>query len=394
MPVDPADPADPAYDFTLLDAAVRDAAGRGLEVVLVVASAPDYAEGPGRDPAAPPGTWKPDPGAIAAFATALARRYSGGYAGLPRVTDYQLWNEPNLPVYLTPQYENGALAAPAHYRLMLNAFHDAIKLVEPSTRVITAGTAPFGDPRGLGPRTSPLLFWRNLLCLSDRRKLKPTACPVRARFDVLAHHPINSLGAPTTEVLGADDAATMEFDQVVRTLRAAERHGTVDAAARHPVWATELWWDTDPPDSIEGVALALHARWTQQALYLLWRQGAKVVLSFQVRDEPFDPGNPFTDSSTGLYFADGVPKPARTAFRFPLVGDRLDRGAVRIWGRAPTAGKLRIERRARGRWRLIEATLVSAGEVFQTKTAMRGRERLRGRVGGEHSLVWVQRGPS
>ena len=55
--------------------------------------------------------WAPDPGAYGRFAVAVARRYSGQFtdplnAGtdLPRVRLYQAWNEPNLPLFLQPQW--------------------------------------------------------------------------------------------------------------------------------------------------------------------------------------------------------------------------------------------------------------------------------------------------
>ena len=47
------------------------------------------------------------------FAYAAARRYSGTVAGAdgrscPRSRDWLAWNEPNNPVFLTPQYSGSA----------------------------------------------------------------------------------------------------------------------------------------------------------------------------------------------------------------------------------------------------------------------------------------------
>ena len=106
-PEDPRNPADPAYDFSAIDTAVSAADQRGLDVLITIYSAPDFAEGSNRPNGAAPGTWKPDPGAFGDFATAVASRYSGNFAGLPRVRYFQAWNEPNLSVYLTPQYKGG-----------------------------------------------------------------------------------------------------------------------------------------------------------------------------------------------------------------------------------------------------------------------------------------------
>ena len=50
---DPADPADPAYNWTSLDAGVRAASSRGMEVLLAINGAPRWAEGSRRAAAAP-----------------------------------------------------------------------------------------------------------------------------------------------------------------------------------------------------------------------------------------------------------------------------------------------------------------------------------------------------
>ena len=57
------------------------------------------------------GTCKPDPKAYAAFVKAIGTRYSGHYQDedgsgvLPRVTAWSIWNEPNLPSWLSPAIE-------------------------------------------------------------------------------------------------------------------------------------------------------------------------------------------------------------------------------------------------------------------------------------------------
>src|SRR5262245_17283841 len=160
VPANPADPADPAYDFSYVDRAVRDAAARGLRPLLFLADAPAFAEGPRRPSGATPGTWKPDPNAFAAFARAVATRYSGEFAAepslLPRVRLFQAWNEPNLSNHLTPQYNGDEPVAPTLYRTLLNAFYAAVKGVHPDNVVITAGTAPYGDDPPDASRTRPL----------------------------------------------------------------------------------------------------------------------------------------------------------------------------------------------------------------------------------------------
>jgi hypothetical protein len=166
------DPAAPGYEWTILDAAVRDATAHGLRVLFTVYGAPAWAEGANRPAKAEPGSWEPSANAFGEFAYALATRYSGSYAdplvggaALPAVHYFEAWNEPNLDVYLAPQYRGGENSGPALYRSLLNRFYSAVKAVQPGATVIGGSLAPFGDEPG-GARTRPVLFLRGLLCLA------------------------------------------------------------------------------------------------------------------------------------------------------------------------------------------------------------------------------------
>jgi hypothetical protein len=350
---------------------------------LTIYSAPDYAQAPGRPSNVAPGTWRPSPSAFADFATAVATRYSGGFAGLPRVRYYQGWNEPNLSNYLTPQYDGETEVAAPSYRELLNAFYDAVKGVQGDNQVVTAGTAPYGDPPG-GIRTRPLIFWRDALCLS--RELTQTACPTKAKFDIFAHHPINTSGGPNRHALDPDDASTPDFKKLTKLVRAAEKRGTLATGGRHPMWATEFWWESNPPDGVEGIPLKRQARFIEQAFYVLWRQGAEVAINLQVRDQPFDRANAFADTSTGILFADGAEKPSFTAFSFPFVTDRIGRKLI-AWGKSPVAGKVAIQRKHRNRWQTVKRLKVASGAVFHARMDP-GPGRLRAKVGGQTSLTW------
>src|SRR5437763_11390312 len=71
---DASDPRNPAYDWHVVDSAVRDASARHLSVVLAILTAPPWAEGANRPASASPGSWLPNPAALASFARAAARR--------------------------------------------------------------------------------------------------------------------------------------------------------------------------------------------------------------------------------------------------------------------------------------------------------------------------------
>ena len=287
---DPADPADPAYNWGTVDDFVRDAKARDLDVILTVTSAPRWAEGKHRPRGADPGTWKPDAGELRAFAHAVAARYSGSFvdpaapaAGpLPRVRDFQAWTEPNLPNHLAPQWQGKKARSPEIYRKLLNGFYAGVKSVSKSNRVITAGTAPYGDDPG-GPRMRPLRFWRDVFCLRDRRKLKPTRCPAKAEFDVLAHHPINTSGPPRQSAINPDDVSSPDLGSLERTLRRAVAAGTVRPGGRKPLWVTEFWWESKPPAK-RGWSPRKQARFIAESLYLFWKGGASAAVNLRIRD--------------------------------------------------------------------------------------------------------------
>src|SRR5437763_7110564 len=122
---DAANPADPHYSWGPIDEGVRAAAANHLSPILTVVFAPRWAE---RSSGGPQGTNSPDPHELGLFATALARRYSGQFQGLPRVRYYMAWQEGNYslflnPLYVGPNYDHATrLLAPAHYRPMVNDF--------------------------------------------------------------------------------------------------------------------------------------------------------------------------------------------------------------------------------------------------------------------------------
>ncbi|HWH11927.1 MAG TPA: hypothetical protein VG165_12420 [Solirubrobacteraceae bacterium] len=382
-PADPADPADPAYAFTSLDAAIRDAAAHHLAPLLVFSGAPSWAEGPSRPASATPGTWLPDPAAVGAYGRALATRYDGHFPdplhpglALPRVKLFQLWNEPNLSAYLTPQWQRRAgrwiPVAADQYRLMLNAFYAGVNATVAGDTVVAAGTAPYGD-FGHGQRMMPVVFWKNLL-----------ASPVS--FDVMAHQPY-SIGSPPTKALDAGDVAVADLGKLTSVLRAAERRGTaLPRGEHHQLWITETGYDTRPPNP-GGVPVATDARWLEQSLFLFWAQGVDLVTWYLIRDQP--PGGPPDSSSqTGVYYYAGNPKPAATAYRFPLVGHRVAGGKVRAWLRAPQAGTLVLQARSSGRWATVRRTVVSAAQILDLPVPGRPQE-LRATVAGISSLVWT-----
>src|SRR5215211_1181040 len=396
-PSHPRDPADPGYRWSATDEFVKTAANRGFKVLLTVSSTPTWAEGPGKKHARHEGTWKPDAGALGDFAHALARRYSGSFrpagAGvLPRVRYFEAWTEANLSQLLEPQWENGKPASPGIYRGLANAVSAGVKSVHSSNRVMGPGLAPYGDsrktPATAGPRMRPVFFLRQLLCLKDRKKLKRKKhCGHPVKLDIVSHHPINSSGAPTRHAIHPDDASSADLHRVMRVVRAAQRKGTIRPKHKHrELGATETWWESKPPSG-RGVPPKKQARWLEKALYIFWRDGARVVIQQPLRDGSSG-GSGF---GGGLFSNNGKPKPAYRAFRFPFLTKRQSKRKITAWGKAPKAGKLLIQRRRGKRWKTVKRLRVRDDQVFKKGLKLRGKAKLRAKVGSTKSLVWTQK---
>jgi hypothetical protein len=409
-PADPTNPASTSYDFSSLDPAIREASAKGLRILLSVNHAPTWAEGPNRPSNVAIGAWNPNPADVADFMQAIAARYSGNFdpgtgGTLPAVQDIEVWDEPNAGDWLSPQFQGKTFTGAALYRDILNASYKAIKSVNPNAQVVVGGTDPYGDPPGgpypaSGARARPVQFWEHVFCLREqkvKKKGKKAAAPKLVRdptctgktsFDVFGHHPIdNTGGSPLKSGPTRYDASTPDLGRVVRVLRAAEKLGTAPGP-KHPVWVTEFWWDSNPPNR-SGAPLATQARYIQQSMYLFWKAGASAAINFQIADSSLRP-NVHAGFQAGVYFQDGRPKPSLTAFKFPFVTNRTSRTKLEAWGRAPAAGKLLIQRRQGSRWLTVKKLQVSKGGVFDTALRLSGKQRLRATVAGQQSLVWKQ----
>ncbi len=393
------DPSWPGYRWDRIDQFVRSIAKEGLVPLPFVFKAPPWAEGRGRPVASksvPAGTWRPSAKHFEAFATALATRYSGTHpdpltagARLPAITDWQVWNEPNLSVDLNPQWRKTSRGlvpeSPRIYRSLLNAFYRGTKRVDMRNRIVTAGTAPYGDLKDGDPRIPPLRWWRSLLCLEPGQTSQK--CP-RVWFDAAAHHPY-PIGPPRRKARNADDAVVPDVWKVRRVIARGVSGGTIRPRASKPIWATEISWDSFPdPD---GLSLAQHATYLQGALNVLYEQGVAVVLWFNLRDNAPRPSYAATLQS-GVFLrgptpAQDVPKPSFTAFRFPFTAYRT-RGVARLWGMAPAGGTVTIQARSGDRWVTATRLRAKSNRIFSGRLRVGQGVSLRAVWNSDTSLVW------
>lgn len=385
-------PANPGYYWPLLDEAVRAAAATHQHVLMMIYSAPTWAEGPHRPHDAV--NWDPNAAAYGAFARAVATRYSGHFPDpalpghdLPAVTTFQVWNEPNEPTSLSPEWtrvRTGAYvpASPGIYRRLLNSGYANIKAVQPHAYVLAAGTAPYGDPPG-GPRMPPLVFDRALLCLNGPA-LRRERCPDPAHFDAFDDHPY-ALN-PLIHAYDANDTSVPDVYKVGHLLAVARRDRTLAPVGPKAVWVTEIDWGSNPPDPTQG-SLDLQRRYLDYALYELWRQGINHVFWYEM----VDPG-PGYDlfAGAGVYFQNGKAKPSAQAFRFPFIAVPARAGSrgLIVWGRAPVAGSITVQDGNGHGWHPLLTLTTTAGGIFYGHVALRPHLILRAVQGTVASPGW------
>jgi hypothetical protein len=302
-PARPADPADPAYRWDVYDDVVRRASQNGIKVLFSIIGSPAWANGGKR--------WNraPKSGApLRAFAYAAATRYSGSYVPegapdpLPAVRLWLAWNEPNDPVFLSPQYRKVgkgryAIASASAYARICNAVVAGVhSTLLRNERVGCGVTAPRGNDKAGGkrPSVSPLRFLRAMKRAGARG------------FEAYAHHPY--YGRPN-EAPGKAPASGITLANIGRLTKEVTR-----LYGRKRIWITEYGYQTKPPDKLFGVPWTLQARYLSQA-YALARRTPRIdmMIWFLLRDEPRRAG--YDGWQSGLMTASGKKKPAFTTFR-------------------------------------------------------------------------------
>ena len=313
----------------------------GLRVIVTITGdAPRWATAGGKGRSFRTANWKVNSLEYARYATAVARRYSGSFAGLPAVRYFTIWNEPNHRNFLKPTSQ-----APQIYRRMVDRAVPAIR--RNGVRVFVGELAPVGRrPRAMGPTE----FLRKWLCLDRRfkRTSRGSGCRrfKRIRADGFAHHPYG----PTSRVPRKLDVINM---------LAIRRLGTYLDRARHarrfhkklPIYNTEFGLQSNPPDRIVSTTPSRQAALiNEKEEYAYMYSRLKSHSQYLMYDDPARPGAlsvKWSGFQTGLRFASGRRKPAYNAYRFPIVVKKRRRG-VYIWGRVrPGTGPrfVRIQRR-------------------------------------------------
>ncbi len=226
-------PAPGVYDWGAIDRLVDGANAHGVNVLLSVVKAPEWARPPGDTHEGPPA----DPETYATFLRELAARYRG------RVRAYEIWNEQNL------YYEWGGTGnklSAARYMELLRAAYNAIKSVDPGAVVISGALTPTGVNDGN-------------IAIDDRAYLEQMYQNGLARYsDAIGAHPSGYNNPPDADWRTYNDDTGRckgHPSWFFRSTMESYRNIMIKYGDGHKrIWATEFGWA-----SVEGLGVGPNA---------------------------------------------------------------------------------------------------------------------------------------
>ena len=310
------EPTDPnAYNWGEYEPLMAAAKARGWPVLMTISGpVPKWATQAKLD-----NLTRPSATAFAAFAQAVGRKYGD------QVSLWAIWNEPNQPQFLRPQFAQGGKAiSPLLYRSLYLAGVRGLRKAGQGADTFLLGET---SPRGTTRVVPPLRFLRGLLCLNARYKRTGKCAPISAGG--YAHHAYTTKQGPGFRPPSQDDVTIGAVSRLTRALDRARSAGAL--TSRLPIHLTEFGIQSTP-DTISGVSLAKQVEYRAIAERIAYDNPRVASFSqYLLRDS--DPTGPksYGGFESGLRFADGKPKPSLPAFRLPLAVRRVG-SKVSIWG--------------------------------------------------------------
>jgi hypothetical protein len=369
------DATDPTkYDWSAYDAQVDGAVARGWSVLLTVSGpVPQWASNGARD-----NLTRPSPKEFQAFATAAARHFG------PKVTRWSIWNEPNQPQFLLPQYSavKHTPLSPRIYRNLFLAGQRGLRAGGlPNAQVLIAETSP----RGTGKVVAPLTFLRGMFCLDSKYRKQGDCAQLRPAG--YAHHAYTTASGPLFKPKEPNDVTIGVIGRLVSALDRAARAGAIPS--KLPIHLTEFGIQSSP-DRIQGVSLARQADYRAIAERLAYDQPRIVAFSqYLLRDDPPNPNatseiDKYSGFESGLRTNAGKAKPALSGFRLPLAAFRKG-SRVSLWGLvrpATAATTATVEYSSGGSFKKLFTVTTDSRGYFTRNTTFRS--------GRKYRLTWTQ----
>jgi polysaccharide biosynthesis protein PslG len=291
------------FNWTRIDGQVGPLAANGVAAVPMLAATPSWVT---KAPTTPP-IGSPDrKAAWKSFVTAAVRRYGPGGTfwsaspGEPSafhtqcgcdahplpITEWQVWNEPNLVHYFTPT------PSPRVYARLLKVTRSAIRDADRAAEVVMAGLSDGGR---LDEDIGAVRYLKDLYRIHGAKR----------SFDAVSIHPYARRVSGVRSVI----------EQIRKVMKG--RHD-----GQTPMWVTELGWGSDPPNGF-GTTKGIHGqrRIVKRAMRMfldrrkVWH--LQRVYWFYWRDPPrSDERLPCRICySAGLLRSDREPKPAYRVFK-------------------------------------------------------------------------------
>lgn len=362
----------PAAPWTRLDRLIESAEARGIDVMLTpTGPVPKWATGPKKD-----NLTRPNAKLFGQFVKALARRYG------TRVTTWSIWNEPNQPQFLLPQYVKKRPYSPRIYRNLYRAAHRAIRSVRSNRRdkILIGETSPRGNENIV----HPLRFLRGMACLNGSYK-KTRKCS-RLPADGYAHHAYTTRIGPRFVPDHRDDVTIGVLNRLVRALDRAGRARGIPKRLR--IYLTEFGIQSEP-DRISGVSFERQPAYYAIAEHMAYVNPRVALFSqYLMRDDqPREEGYRFRGFESGLRRSNGARKPAYRAFPNPLAVERYGRTDV-LWGLVrPQQGVTRVtveaRRKGKRRWTRLRQVRTTTRGVFGMRATYR--------KGQQYRVRWTSR---
>ena len=168
---------------------------------------------------------------------------------------YSIWNEPNQPQFLLPQYAaHHRLLSPSIYRRLFLAGYKGLRASGNFTRmkVLMGETSPVG---GFSDISTPLAFMRGVLCLNSSYR-KTSSCG-RLPAAGYAQHPYDQrqgpYWVPPAYAGGKDDVTMATLGQLATALDRAAAAGAI--RSHLPIYITEYGVQSYPNHGLGVPAL-------------------------------------------------------------------------------------------------------------------------------------------
>jgi len=352
-----------AYDWGDYAEVLAEAKRLGWPVLLTVTSpVPRWATSNGKAPY----ITRPDDQDFEEFMTAVAREFGS------EVSIYAIWNEPNHPAFLMPQWNaNGSPASGRIYRGLYEAGYQGLQaagLAHP--RVLFGETAPFGydsvkgllrseKSNALLHPVAPLAFMREALCLNAHYR-KASSCS-ELQMTGYSHHAYTEASGPYYVPKEGDNVTIGALSRLSNALNAAARAGAIPANV--PLYLTEFGIQSYP-NKQEGVSVAKQAEYDAIAEHIAYNNPRVAAFSqYLLKDDPLGgaPGASVHGGrvgfQTGLEYVNGKPKPLYYSWPIPLTVTKTGHG-VALWGlvrpaSGPTSATVLVKAKGAKHWRTL-----------------------------------------